>query len=608
MSRSVQLLGRPQVHGAPGGYQVRSRKSWALLAYLLLSERPPTRTQLASLLYEHADDPLGALRWGLAEVRRVLGGDAFVEGDPVVLRLPPGTVVDVDVVTRGTWSEAVALPGLGAGLLSGLAVRDAATFDSWLLSEQHRVDAASEEILHEAALGSMSRGALTEAIGYAVRLLAMTPLEENNHALLIRLYRMAGDTAAAELQLATCTELLERELGVRPGAVVRAAIRERVPEPGGPVDLPTVRATLESGQAAVSAGAIETGADTRRPAVRMADRAGDAALRVSARLVLAEALIHSLRGLDEEGLATLQAADDIALAGGDRVAAAGARAELGYVDFLRGRGDRARLWLSEAIELAGGEPSITAKATTYLGSVCSDQGRYATARSLLEDGIRLSRATGDCRRSAYGRSMLGRLHLLRGDLDAAAHELGAALDAATTDHWFSFVPWPQALLGEVELARGDLAAAERLLEQAFARACQLGDPCWEGLAARGIALTAAARGDRTTAFEVLADARTRASRTADPYVWLDGYILDAQCTLGLRLGHPQTAGWVEALQELASRTGMRELRVRGLLHGAALGRPGDAAAARLLGDDLENDQLRTLLAEGLDHSPEQRFN
>ena len=61
-SLTVQLLGRPriEVDGAPG-YRYRSRKSWALLAFLLLGERPPTRTQLASLLFAEADDPLRSL-------------------------------------------------------------------------------------------------------------------------------------------------------------------------------------------------------------------------------------------------------------------------------------------------------------------------------------------------------------------------------------------------------------------------------------------------------------------------------------------------------------------------------------------------------------------
>lgn len=586
MAPVVQLLGRPAIHGITGGYQMRSRKSWALLTYLLLSERPPTRTLLAALLFEQADDPLGALRWSLAEIRRALAGSVRVEGDPVVLRLAPGTVVDVEVVARHPWVEATTIPTLGAELLEGFTVRGAAAFESWLLSEQHRVRAATEGILHEAALGSLSRGALDEAIGYAVRLLALTPLDDNHHALLIRLYRMVGDDAAAERQLATCTELLHRELGVAPSAVVRAALREVRVEPAGPVDLPAVRAALELGRAAVAAGAIETGADSLRTAVRLADHAGDPGLRATSRLELAEALIHSLRGFDEEGVAAAQAADDIALGRHDRTTVAEARAELGYVDFLRGRYDRARIWLSQAVQFADGAPLVEAKAVTYLGSVASDQGRFVEALDRLREGIALSRAADDGRRAAYGLAMLGRVHLLRGELDAAAGQLDAALTQAADEHWLSFVPWPQAMRGEVELARGDVGGAADLLGQAFARACRLGDPCWEGMAARGLALVADARGDRATAFATLADARRRTNRLADPYVWLDGYILDAQCTLGRRHEHPETAAWVDQLNELASRGGMHNLRLRALRHGAAMGRAGDAAAADLVAVDL----------------------
>ncbi len=175
MTPVVHLLGRPHIEGRPGGYRIRSRKSWALLAYLLLGERPPTRSQLAALLFDEADDPLAALRWGLAELRRALGPGAVVEGDPVVLRLPPGTVVDARVVLGGSWEEAIALPGLGSELLADHPTRGAAAFESWLLSAQRRVLAASEEILHEAALASLSRDALDDAIAYAVRLVDDDP-------------------------------------------------------------------------------------------------------------------------------------------------------------------------------------------------------------------------------------------------------------------------------------------------------------------------------------------------------------------------------------------------------------------------------------------------
>jgi DNA-binding SARP family transcriptional activator len=596
MSLTVHLLGRPHIDGPNGIYQFRSRKTWALLAYLILSDRPPTRAQLAALLFDRADDPLRALRWSLSELRRALGSEAVIEGDPVVLQLATDTVVDIHVVAKGSWMDAVRFPGLGSELLDGLSVRGAAVFESWLLSEQRRSAAASEAILHEAALGSMSRGALSDALGYAVRVIAMSPFDENHHALLIRLYRMAGDDDAAERQMGAYTDLLGRELGVTPGPAVRAAMRER----RSPVDSPAadagaIEAIIEAGTAAVSAGATETGADSLRTAVRLADRADAPRLRVTSRLVLAGALIHSLGGLDEEGMATLVAANDIALAHGDRAGVADARAELGYVDFLRAHYDRAEVWLREAMDFAADSPGAQAKATTYLGSVESDRAHYGPALTMLAEAARLSRTVGDVRGAAFASSMIGRIHLLRGDLDDAARHLDASIELSAQAHWLAFIPWPQAMRGEVELARGDLAAASALLGQAFARACQLGDPCWEGMATRGMALLADAHGDTQRAFTLLTEARVRCNRLADPYVWLDGYILDAQSRLGRRHDHPDTAQWIDAMRELASRTGMRELIVRSRIHGAAIGIAGDGAAAALLAAEIDNPQLDLLM-------------
>jgi hypothetical protein len=187
--------------------------------------------------------------------------------------------------------------------------------------------------------------------------------------------------------------------------------------------------------------------------------------------------------------------------------------------------------------------------------------------------------------------MLGRISLLLNDFDSAAEDLDASIQLAETDHWLAFIPWPQALRGEVQLARDDPTRAAEVLGQAFARACQLGDPCWEGMAARGLAMVAEATGDTKRAFAVLADARMRCNRLADPYLWLDGYILDAQCELGCRHGHPDTEAWIHALRELSSRTGMRELTYRSLLHGAALGDEGDRVAATLLAEEIENPSL-----------------
>ncbi len=597
MSLHIRLLGRPRiVSEAEEVYRFRSRKSWALLAVLLLSERRPTRSELASLLFGEADDPLRALRWGLAEIRRALGEDGSVEGDPVLVHLPPGSTIDVEVLTRGSWTDAARLESLGGDLLDGITIREAPGFSSWLLSEQRYVAAASEAILHEAALGSMSRGESTEAVRFAARAAAMNPLDETHQALLIRLYRQSGDDATAERQFAAYAALLDRELGAVPGLAIHAAMREQRVEHSDVLDHAAVEAIIEAGSAAVAAGAVEPGVQSLRTAVRVADRGDAAPLRVTSRLVLAEALIHSLRGFDEEGIATLHEADEIALSQGDHLKAARARSELGYVDFLRARYDRAVKWLTDALDIAGDSPGIVAKASTYLGSVESDRANYGRAVELLETGRKSSHAAGDRRREAYGLSMLGRVSLLRGDLDAAADQLDESIALAESEHWLALLPWPQALRGEVELVRGDVDRAEEILGQAFARACQLGDPCWEGTATRGLALVAEAHGNIERAFELVADARVRCNRLSDPYVWLDGYIMDAQCELGLRHAHPDTEQWVASMQELTSRTDMRELVVRSLLHGARLGEPGDARAAAMLAVEIDNPVLQRLVS------------
>jgi DNA-binding SARP family transcriptional activator len=597
MSTVVHLLGRPRITPAGGAaYQFRSRKSWAVLAYLLMGEQPPSRSRLAALLFDEADDPVRALRWCLSEVRRGLGDGGSIDGDPVVLQLAPGSVVDVDVVARGSWADAVALPGLGAELLDGVTMHGAAAFETWLLSKQREVAAASEAILHEAALGSMSQHDVPQAIEYAARAAAMSPFDENHQALLIWLYRLAGDDDAAARQYAACHESWARELGLPPGVAVETAMHEELPRPEEDVDDATIEAILEAGTAAMTAGATASGLSSLRMAAMLADGAASSSLRVRARLALAESLIHSLRGLDEEGLAMVHEADEIATAHDLPEQSAVARTELGYVDFLRGRYDRAAYWLVDAIDIADGSPATTAKALTYLGSTQSDRASYPEAAELLTDAVELARSVGNARSEAYGLSMLGRLALLRGEHEEAGRRLDASIEVAQREHWLAFLPWPQALRGAAQLARGDTDAAERVLHQAFARACQLRDPCWEGISARGVALVAAAHGEPDRAVEILADGRTRTTRLPDPYAWVDVHLLDAMCALGVRHHHPKAAAWVEEMRELSARHGMRELVVRSLLHGAGLGRDGDLATATLLVDDIDNPALHELVA------------
>jgi DNA-binding SARP family transcriptional activator len=129
----IRLMGPPTVQGDGSWTEPRGRKSWALLAYLLLGELPPSRRRLVSLLFGEAEDPLRALRWNLAELRRALGPSITVGGDPVEVHLARGTNVDVRLLGQG-----LPLPLISGELLEGMAFPTSPAFEAWLAVERRR--------------------------------------------------------------------------------------------------------------------------------------------------------------------------------------------------------------------------------------------------------------------------------------------------------------------------------------------------------------------------------------------------------------------------------------------------------------------------------------
>jgi tetratricopeptide (TPR) repeat protein len=128
----------------------------------------------------------------------------------------------------------------------------------------------------------------------------------------------------------------------------------------------------------------------------------------------------------------------------DSPAAAAAR-ELGYVEFLQARYERAEAWLARALRLAVADPAERGRIGSVLGAVRSDTAHYARAAATLGEACEMSERAGDGRRVAYTLSMLGRVQLLTGELDAAATTLDASLARMRRESWAAFAPWPEAL-------------------------------------------------------------------------------------------------------------------------------------------------------------------
>lgn len=591
---AIHLLGPPRVER--GGSPVpapRGHKVWGLLAYLLRSEAPVSRKHLAGLLFEDAEDPLAALRWNLSELRRLLGV-ADLRGDLLALPLEAASYVDLNAVLSGSWAQALCVPGLDNELLEGMNFSGSPAFEVWLATERRHLQAAAEAVLREAAQARMAAGAMAEAATLAGRLVRHNPLDENYQALLVRSLAAAGDGVGAARQAAACRELFQRELGVQPGATLDAALRTLTSAPTArpATGRAAALAQLEAGEAAIRAGALDAGLQCLRRAIAEADATGDAALRARTRVALGGALVHAARGRDEEGATALHEALEVGRDVSPVLAAAACR-ELGYVEFLRGRYERTLAWLERARPLAGEDRAELARTATVYGAALSDTAHYAAAIALLREAEALAAVAGDNKQLAYALSMLGRALLLHGDLDAAGDALDRSVDLAQHG-WTAFVPWPQSLRAEVDLMRGDLSAAASRFEHAFALGCQIGDPCWEGIAGRGLGCIAIARGEPQRAVEIFVDAIARCVRLPDAYLWGKGHALDALCGVAVAHAMPQASAWVNDLQSLAARSGMRELTARACLHRAALGDSASGAAARLLASQIDNPALHAL--------------
>jgi DNA-binding SARP family transcriptional activator len=595
---TIQLLGAPTVQR--GGVQVEAppgRKHWGLLAYLVRTEVPSSRERLSALLFPEADDPLGALRSALSALRRQLGPHAEVGGNPVRLALGPEAFVDVAVLGKGSWMEALSLPGLGHELLDGMAFRSSPAFENWLENERRHVAGTTAGVLHEAALALLARGDAAGAREHAAHLVRLNPFDENAHVLLVRCLRASGDAEAAQRQVQSCTSLFRQQLGVEPSPALASAAAEPLSSGGNRVSTPSaVNVLIETGMAAVDAGAPEAGVARLRWAVASARRQDDPELLARSLVGLGTALVHSARGTDEEGAAALHEGSTLAERIGERRLAAAGWRETGWIQFLRGRYDRAETTLARAAELADGDEEELAWIEVILGTCRSDIGDYANASRLLRSATARSEALQRPEALGYAWTMHAKLHVLRNELDEAAALLDRALELVDARGLNSFRSWPESFRAEIDLRNGNMDAADAAFEHAFALGCEIGDPCWESIATRGRGLVALERGEVKRGLELLVEAPRLCRRLPDTYLWIEAYGLDALCGAAVEHGDPSADRWIGELEAIAARRGLRDLLVRATVHRVRLGEPGALESARTLAAQVDNPALDALIS------------
>jgi len=594
VSLRVRLLGHPYLEDEAGRREPpRGQKSWALLGRVALAERPLTRSELAAELFPEADDPLGALRWCLADLRRCCQDPQLLRGNPVWLT--PGPMwLDVWALYDGSLPAA----DIGGELLAGVGPRGCPGFDMWLMLARGRCAARSREELHQAALRLLAAGDADAAAQLAGRAAAQDIFDEGAQELFLRALVAAGHPARAAVYLASCEAALARE-GLVPSPALRAAALAPSARPPTRLRARVMAASLlRAGTAALDAGSADVGVETLRHAADEAERAGDPGLRADVLRALGSALVHSVRGFDGEGAVVLHHAMAAAKTAGSQSLAADILRELAYVDLQAGRHASAARALGEALALAEAvdDPALSARVLAIRGMNEADQGRHDTAAGFLDRSTRAAVSAGSRRQEAWSTGVMARSLLLAGQVEQARAAAERSMDICDQDRWNAFLPWPQALRAHCLGAAGQWDAARDDAEQAFALASQLGDPCWEGLAGRAMALMALHDGDPVKADEWITEARRRCDRVPDRYVWVSGFVALGQLEIAAHQQPDLVMPLARRLYQDALRADLPEFIAWALIYQAEAGDLASLPLGRTMAAQVANPALKARAA------------
>lgn len=189
------------------------------------------REQLMDLCWPDADPTaaVGSLRVALHAARHALepelrprAGSSYLLGEGTLLRLAPDTVwIDTD------HAESLAEQALASGDRRELSGALAAftgeplpedRYEPWAGPLRDRIRVLRERVLLALAEAQLAEGAPEDAASTARLALAESPTDERAHRSLMSAYLAQGLRRQAVRQYHRCRELLDAELGVRPGA------------------------------------------------------------------------------------------------------------------------------------------------------------------------------------------------------------------------------------------------------------------------------------------------------------------------------------------------------------------------------------------------------
>jgi len=234
MALGIRLLGRLEVicSGSPVPLPP-SKKTRALLAYLVATHERQSRAHLCELLWEGPDDPRAALRWSLTKIRSLLDDDGvtrLVTDHESVSFDPADAEVDLMALRTEIRSGLASAPTdvlrqsadrFRGEFLDDLDLPDCYRYHEWWTAERESIRAVRVAIL--SSLADRLRRQPDAALPYARARLVVDPFSEAAHISVIHLLGAAGRTREAIQQYESCRRMLEGQLGAKPSAALERA-------------------------------------------------------------------------------------------------------------------------------------------------------------------------------------------------------------------------------------------------------------------------------------------------------------------------------------------------------------------------------------------------
>ena len=217
----------------------RSRRTTALLGFLVAEQRPIARDRLTALFWPDWSTSRGRanLRRDLHNLTQILP-DCWESTRRSVSFVPSENVtIDIyqleELVASEQWASAAEL--LGGDFLEGLSLENNPEFENWLQTERVRWQGVTEVVLRQLIEGRVRRGQYAEALLHSRKLLQLAPWDENAHQQVMRLLTWTGQRGAALRQFESCTQALREEMDVEPASET-ITLHQQIQD--GKLDLP----------------------------------------------------------------------------------------------------------------------------------------------------------------------------------------------------------------------------------------------------------------------------------------------------------------------------------------------------------------------------------